>query len=137
MCGAHLVGADAFVRASARLSPRRADEASAPTSCSHTVTATARGEPKIALVQRRIISGGLAASIVGFAFVICCTSAPVWAELMQRRGCCSQHCRLAPVTQPAFFITPVTRNVERPDAIVDVLSSRVMPHVPAVTSFAI
>ena len=68
----------------------------------------------MSLVQRRIISGVVAASVVVFAFVVCCASAPIAAEQMMRRGCCTKHCRMVPLAQPSFFITPIIHGVERP-----------------------
>jgi len=65
-------------------------------------------------VQRRVISGLLAASIVAFAFLVCCASAPAWADAMQRRGCCAKHCRMVPIAPPSFFVTPIVHSVARP-----------------------
>jgi len=83
-------------------------------------------------VLRRILSGALSALIVVFAFAVCRVSAPAWAEVMQRHGCCSQHCRQAPPAQPSVFVAPMKRDVERPSAIVAVLSSAyARPTLPA------
>jgi hypothetical protein len=82
-----------------------------------------------------VTSGSLAALIVMISFAICCTSAPVRAEQMRHRGCCSQRCSATPISQqPA--IASAQRGVERPLAIIALFSHAVAPHSTAAMALA-